>query len=71
MEGAGLVDRCRHKGTPAEPFAAQGMYGVVNRIAPAGKGIPAMAHCTWGEDADAFSTWEALADITILKAAKR
>lgn len=64
------MDRCKHRGKPAEPFAAQGMYGVVNRIAPAGRGTPAMAYCTWGEDADAFGTWERLSDITVIRERK-
>lgn len=65
-----MSDRCRHKGIPAEPFATQGMYGVVSRIAPAGRGTPAMAYCVWGEDSDVFGTWERLADITVIRERK-
>lgn len=64
-------DKIRHKGTPAEPFATPGAYGRITRtrddgplrITPAYRSIPAMAHCEWGEGADAYNTWERLADI--------
>ena len=52
--------RCRHKGKPAEPFARPGAYGIIRRITPAARGIPAQAFVVW-ED---HSTWERLTDLT-------
>lgn len=60
----------RHKGTPAEPFATPHSYGVVTRMTPSKKGIPAMAHVAWGDE-DVYYTWERLSDLTILKERKR
>lgn len=65
----------RHKGTPAEPFAQQGMLGRITatdngyRITPAHRGIPALAHCQWThETLGDFCTWELLSQLVIQKA---
>lgn len=64
------MERVKHKGTPAEPYATPGMYGVVTRtdndrprITPAYRGSPALAHIAWGEGSDTFHTWERIADL--------
>lgn len=51
--------RCRHKGTPAEPYGRPGQYGVIRRITPAARGIPATAFVIW----ENFSTWEKLGNL--------
>lgn len=64
----------RHKGTPAEPFAQQGMLGRITatdngyRITPAHRGIPALAHCQWThETLGDFCTWELLSQLTVIR----
>ena len=51
--------RCRHRSVPGEPFARPGLFGLIMRVAPAGRGIPALAFVEW----DGFSTWERLSDL--------
>ncbi|WPH57823.1 hypothetical protein [Mycobacterium phage WXIN] len=66
-----MNDRVKHRGTPAEPFAQAGLHGRITktredgalRITPASRGIPAQAYVAWGDGADAFFTWERLADL--------
>ena len=65
----------RHKGTPAEPFAQQGMLGRITatdngyRITPARRGVPALAHVQWTHEVHGdFCTWEVLHDLQIQKA---
>lgn len=71
-------DRVKHLGTPAEPFATPGMYGVIApvnpadeksrlHITPASRGIPAQAYVQWGDGKDAFFTWERLTDLSFIK----
>lgn len=70
--------RVRHKTKPAEPFAAEGAYGVIARtpeghlrVTPRRNGVPSMAYVLWGEGDEAFSTWERLNDLTLIKERKR
>jgi hypothetical protein len=74
-----ITERVKHRTKPSEPFGQPGQHGVINRtktdgplrIAPAGPGIPAQAHVTWGEGADAFTTWERLTDLVPLGKSKK
>lgn len=59
QEGLSAGSRIRHRGKPAEPFAVVGSYGLVLRVTPAAKGIPAQALVDW----DGFCTWERLSDL--------
>lgn len=54
--------RCRHRETPAEPYGRPGQYGVIRRITPAARGIPAQAFVQW----DDFTTWERLSVLSPL-----
>lgn len=74
--------RVKHLGTPAEPFAQPGMFGVIEpinpsdeksrpHITPATRGIPAQAYVAWGEGNDTFHTWERLSTLQFLKKDKR
>lgn len=63
-----MNERVRHRGTPAEPYATPGAYGMVTRtdhdrprITPAYRNIPAMAFVSW-QDGE-YATWERLADL--------
>lgn len=53
--------RCRHKGTPAEPYGRSGQYGVIRRITPAARGLPAQAFVDWGGE---YTTWEKLSALS-------
>ena len=73
-------DRIKHRGKPAEPWGQVGQHGVITRtktdgplrIAPGRNGIPAMAHCMWGDDKTGyFTTWERLSDLVFLAKAKK
>lgn len=64
-----MNERVKHRGTPAEPFAQPGAYGLITRthpdgplrITPAYRNIPAMAFVSW-QDGE-YATWERLADL--------
>lgn len=67
-----LLDRVRHRSTPAEPWGKPGECGTIARtaednlrITPAGNGIPAQAYVQWDAD-PSYQTWERLADLTRL-----
>lgn len=72
------TQKVRHRGTAAEPWATEHAYGVIARtpeghlrVTPRRRGVPSMAYVSWGEGLDAFSTWERLSDLTIIKERKR
>lgn len=52
--------KCKHKTKPSEPFAEEKQHGVIHRITPAARGIPAQAFVLWKD----FSTWERLTDLS-------
>lgn len=66
-----MIDKVRHRGKPAEPFAPVGAFGHITRtredgplrITPAANGIPAQAYVQWGAGDQAFYTWERLSDL--------
>lgn len=52
----------RHRTRPGEPFAVENMQGIVLRVTPSARSIPAQAHVRWGD----FETWEKQSDIECL-----
>lgn len=63
------MDKVKHVTKPSEPFATANAVGRIckdphsdrPRIAPAARGLPAMAFIAWN-DGD-FTTWEKLSDL--------
>lgn len=60
-------DKVRHRGRPAEPFAPEGAYGIVNRVTPPGRNIPGQVSVSWE---GGFSTWERQRDLELLTGPK-
>lgn len=50
---------CRHRGRPSESWGKPGEYGIVHRVTPGHRQIPAQALIEW----DGYTTWERLADL--------
>ena len=60
-------DRVKHLAKPGEPYASAGSHGVVVRVTPTGKGIPAMAYVAWSDEKHGeYWTWERQSDLTLL-----
>ncbi|AYR00071.1 hypothetical protein PBI_NEBKISS_136 [Mycobacterium phage Nebkiss] len=63
-----MIDTVRHRGTPSEPWAKPGEYGVITRtdtdrlrITPGYHGSPSLAHVSWADGT--YHTWERLCDL--------
>lgn len=58
--------KVRHRGKPGEPFAQFGQHGVVSRVTPASKNIPAMAYVLWADEKHGeYATWERQSDLIL------
>lgn len=62
--------KIQHRSKPSEPFGREGQHGLVLRITPAYRTIPAQAYCKWemvvGKDFPlprVYYTWEKLTDL--------
>lgn len=56
-------DKVKHTGRPAEPWGRPGQRGVVLRVTPGYRTIPAQAFVQWDDGDDGFTTWEKQADL--------
>ena len=60
-------DRVKHKVRPGEPYSSPNQIGVVARVTPSSKNIPAMAYVSWSDDKHGdFQTWERQSDLIIV-----
>lgn len=59
-------DKVKHVTKPGEPFARPDQRGLVDRLTPAYRQIPAMAYVVWDDGDKGFQTWERLTDLVKL-----